>query len=308
MWPLLLRVWGTPLHVRTWPALMGTCLLNRRDQGHVWSLLLHVWSTPIHLQIWLALMGTCVLTCCKQGHLWPLLPQWPPVGTTSPRAGLAVHDGSMDATAVCCVSQSRQPVDLPDRALYAACADTCLPAVLATVIAAAEVAYAKWKPSKRPPWPKDRILREIKHIHPAKIVLTGPNSIGTSSTLTLLRHFGYYMHHIANDTTDPRVFTVERFELLVAAWERFCDMEGMVITDILPWVYFYKHILNIVPKLRTVYTARLAPLHLPDVNVLLTATGREVACRQGVVVCEELDAGACVALTQMRNLTLVPGP
>ena len=52
------------------------------------------------------------------------------VGTTSPRAGLAIHDGSMDATAVCCVGQTGQPVDLPDRALYAACVDTYLPAVL----------------------------------------------------------------------------------------------------------------------------------------------------------------------------------
>ena len=230
------------------------------------------------------------------------------VGTTSPRAGLAVRDGRMDATAVCCVGQTGQPVDLPDRALYAACVDTCLPAVLAAVSAAAEEAYGKRKPPKGRPWPKDRFLREIKRIRPAKIVLAGPDHIGTSSTLAQLRHFGYDVHHIAKDTTDPRVFTVEWFESLVAAWERFCDMEGTVITDVLPWVYFYKHMLNIAPELRTVYTARLAPLHLPDVTVLLTATGREVARRQGVVVREELDAAACVALTQMRELTLVPGP
>ena len=51
------------------------------------------------------------------------------------------------------------------------------------------------------------------------------------------------------DTTDLRAFSVERLESLVAAWERFCDMEGMVITDVLPWVYFYKHMLSITPEL-----------------------------------------------------------
>ena len=60
------------------------------------------------------------------------------VGTTSPHAGLAIRDGSMDATAVCCVGQTGQHIDLPDRVLYVACVDMCLPAVLAAVSAAAD--------------------------------------------------------------------------------------------------------------------------------------------------------------------------
>ena len=112
------------------------------------------------------------------------------VGTTSPCAGLAVRDGSMDEIAACCVGQTGQRVDLPDKALYAACVDTCLPAVLAAVSSAAEEAYAKKKPPKGRPWPKDRFLREIKRIRPDKIVIAGPDHIRTSSTLAQLRHFG----------------------------------------------------------------------------------------------------------------------
>ena len=95
---------------------------------------------------------------------------------------------------------------------------------MTAVSAAAEEAYAKRKPPKGRPWPKDRFMHKIKRTHPAKIVLVGPDHISTSSTLAQLRHFGYNVHHIAKDTTNPRVFTMEHFESLVVTWERFCDM------------------------------------------------------------------------------------
>ena len=58
--------------------------------------------------------------------------------------------------------------------------------VLATTSAKADDAYAKKKPPKGHPWPKKRFLKDIKHIHPAKIALTGPDRIGTSTTLAQL--------------------------------------------------------------------------------------------------------------------------
>ena len=74
-------------------------------------------------------------------------------------------------------------------------------------------------------------------------------------------------------------------------------MEGTVITDASPWAYYHKHMLSIAPELRAVYTARLAPLHLPDVTVLLTATGREIARRRSAVERDAMDAFAGIALT-----------
>ena len=58
--------------------------------------------------------------------------------------------------------------------------------VLATASAKADDAYAKKKPPKGRPWPKERFLKDIKCIRPAKIALSGPNSIGTSITLAQL--------------------------------------------------------------------------------------------------------------------------
>ena len=56
----------------------------------------------------------------------------------------------------------------------------------ATAIAKADDAYAKKKPPKGRPWPKERFLKDIKRIRPAKIALSGPDSIGTSITLAQL--------------------------------------------------------------------------------------------------------------------------
>ena len=58
--------------------------------------------------------------------------------------------------------------------------------VLATTSAKADDAYAKKKPPKGRPWPKECFLKDIKHIRPAKIALAGPDSIGTSTTLAQL--------------------------------------------------------------------------------------------------------------------------
>ena len=74
-------------------------------------------------------------------------------------------------------------------------------------------------------------------------------------------------------------------------------MEGTVITDASPWAYYHKHMLSIAPELRAVYTARLAPLHLPNVTVLLTATGPEIACCRSAVERDAMDAFAGIALT-----------
>ena len=56
-------------------------------------------------------------------------------------------------------------------------------AVMAEASDAANEAYGKSKPPKGKPWPKERYIREMKRIRPAKVALVGPDYIGVTSAL-----------------------------------------------------------------------------------------------------------------------------
>ena len=66
--------------------------------------------------------------------------------------------------------------------------------------------------------------------------------------------------------------------------------------------------LLIAPEQCTQFIITLAPPHLPDLTILLTMTGCEVRCHSGATDTADLEQCAHTALTQMRKLTLLPGP
>ena len=103
------------------------------------------------------------------------------------------------------------------------------------------------------------------------------------------------------------MFPLDHFDALAAEWEQCCARVGTNITNLSPWIYFHKHMLSIATELHAMYTTCLVSLHLPDVTVLLTVAGREVARQSGAVSHKDMDAAANIALMQMHELTLVPG-
>ena len=55
--------------------------------------------------------------------------------------------------------------------------------VLAAASEASESAYVRKKMPKGKPWPKEKYVHEMKWIHPAKVVLAGPDFCSVTSML-----------------------------------------------------------------------------------------------------------------------------
>ena len=51
------------------------------------------------------------------------------------------------------------------------------------------------------------------------------------------------------------------------------------MTDASPWAYFFKYLLCIAPDERSALQAVLATLHLPDLQLVLLSSGREIGRR-----------------------------
>ena len=123
--------------------------------------------------------------------------------------------------------------------------------VLATASTKADDAYAKKKPPKEHPWPKEHFLKDIKHIRPAKIAMIGPDKIGTSTTLDQLYSCGYEVMHRPAQTSSAIGFCSSYFHQLVKVWQECCQHQSTIITDASPWKYYFKYMLLIAPEQRT---------------------------------------------------------
>lgn len=71
-----------------------------------------------------------------------------------------------------------------------------------------------------------------------------------------------------------------------------------------PWGYFLRLGSELPREEQVACQHALASLRLPDVFVVLGATGREVARRQGAA---DIDQAGPAALKEMRQLELLPG-
>ena len=188
-------------------------------------------------------------------------------------------------------------------------AATVLPphAVFAEASPTAQEQYARKKPPKGRPWPRERYVKEMKRIRPAKVLVTGPDFVGTTAALQHLPSLGYPVLHRTHEDPRSRQFDPALFEGLVAAWKEACATEGTIVTDASPWAYYHKYLLRIAPEARATHSATLATLHLPDLHLVLLTSGRETGRRGAALAGVTVDDGACVALTHMRELLLMPG-
>ena len=76
-------------------------------------------------------------------------------------------------------------------------------------------------------------------------------------------------------------------------------IKGTTVTDASPWAYFYKYLLRIAPDKHSALQAVLATLHLPDLQLVLLSSGREIGRHGAPLNGTTIEAVAIDALTQM---------
>ena len=101
-------------------------------------------------------------------------------------------------------------------------------------------------------------------------------------------------------------FDPAAFEQHVKRWKEIQDSTCTALVESHPWGYLAKVGHNLDKPTRTHLMAQLAILKLPDVTVVLTTTGREIARRQGHQDIALNEFGT-KALREMRELMLLPG-
>ena len=74
-------------------------------------------------------------------------------------------------------------------------------------------------------------------------------------------------------------------------------IKGTTVMDASPWAYFYKYLLRIAPDQRSSLQAVLATLHLPDLQLVLLSSGREIGRHGAPLNGTTIEAVAMNALT-----------
>ena len=69
------------------------------------------------------------------------------------------------------------------------------------------------------------------------------------------------------------------------------------MTDASPWAYFYKYLLRVAPDERSALQVVLATLSLPDLQLVLLSSGREIGRRGAPLNGTTIEAVAMNALT-----------
>lgn len=162
----------------------------------------------------------------------------------------------------------------------------------------------KGKPINRKP-----IERHVKKHSDVKISVTGPDFVGCTTTVQILKQQGYKVAQLAPKPPpgDRQDFSREYFDLLVSNWRSLSATPGHLVIEDSPWAYLLRHSCHVAPSTRAECQAALAPLDLPHLHVVLHTSGVAIG-RRHPHFRDDPESYSPLALRQMTHLNLLARP